>query len=183
MYVMGHTWIFIPPHEQKSQHSIGSMPKEILETMHRLLSGNAKIHHLLTSVIEIQFTELGWKSPWNCHHSTQVQHPFIWVTRLMELNSAHWFVPCTTPLRWYQECFVLPNLLPSLKLTASFHLKMDGWNTTYYFPIGALGLFSGAMYRAFAVSFREGMPSFSKRIRAFLPGRSAVSLGLPSWKI
>ena len=35
------------------------------------------------------------------------------------------------------------------------HLKMDGWNTSW-FPFGAKGLFSGA----FAVSFREGQLSF-----------------------
>ena len=27
----------------------------------------------------------------------------------------------------------------------------------YYIPIGSLGLFSGAMYRAFAVRFKEGI--------------------------
>ena len=34
--------------------------------------------------------------------------------------------------------------VPSLKLTASLPLKMDGWNTMN-FPIGVNGLFSGAM--------------------------------------
>ena len=43
------------------------------------------------------------------------------------------------------------DMIPSVKLTASLHLKMDAWNT-FSFPFGALCLFSGA----FAVSFREG---------------------------
>ena len=43
--------------------------------------------------------------------------------------------------------------LPSLKLTASLPLKMDGWNTIVSsWQKDAKGLFSGA----FAVSFREG---------------------------
>ena len=40
---------------------------------------------------------------------------------------------------------------PSLKLTASLHLKMDGWNTRYTSFLLGPGLFPGA----FAVSFRE----------------------------
>ena len=40
---------------------------------------------------------------------------------------------------------------PSLKRTASLHLKIDGWNTNDRFLLGVC-LFSGA----FAVSFREG---------------------------
>ena len=42
--------------------------------------------------------------------------------------------------------------LSSLELTASLHLKMDGWSpSTFSFPF-RMGLLSGA----FAVSFREG---------------------------
>ena len=37
----------------------------------------------------------------------------------------------------------LARWIPSLKLTASLHLKMDGWNTTCSFLLG-FGLFSGA---------------------------------------
>ena len=44
-------------------------------------------------------------------------------------------------------------VFPSLKLTASLHLKIDGWNT---FLLGRLGLFPVA----FAVSFRECNFSF-----------------------
>jgi len=47
----------------------------------------------------------------------------------------------------------MSGAIPSLKLTASLHLKMDGtWNMIVFFW-GIDGLFSGAIF----VSFREGI--------------------------
>ena len=45
-------------------------------------------------------------------------------------------------------------MIPSLKLTASLHLKMDGWNTIVSF-LGRLGLFFQGANGAFAVRSRE----------------------------
>ena len=42
-------------------------------------------------------------------------------------------------------------LLHSLKLTASLHLEMNGWNTSYLFPFGM------AYFQVRTVSFREGI--------------------------
>ena len=60
---------------------------------------------------------------------------FLWIQRILYSKKEHdqWKIPGT------------------LKLTASSHLKMDGWNT-FSFPFGARPIFRGKM----AVSFREG---------------------------
>ena len=46
----------------------------------------------------------------------------------------------------------LTRALPSLKLTAILHLKMDGWNTIRF-------LLGNPYFQGRLVSFREGIPS------------------------
>ena len=51
-----------------------------------------------------------------------------------------------------QKNSTLGKNLPSLKLTASLHLKMDGWNTIYIISFwGKRPIFRGEL----AVSFKE----------------------------
>ena len=52
-----------------------------------------------------------------------------------------------TPTTKIQE---VKMIYSALKLTASLHLKIDGWNMNFLL---GFGLFSGAMF----VSFREGI--------------------------
>ena len=77
------------------------------------------------------------------------------------------------PGLWEKESFSV--IVPYLKLTASLHLKMAGWNT-FSFPFGANGLFSGANW---PFCFREWLATCFPRTPLLLAVQ--MQLAWPVW--